>query len=94
MGRVLARSCFWAEAQSLPINDRQEKVLRNVLSPMSSDLAISNRRYRAIAGTSRATAVRDLAELAGLGLVTPYGKARGASYLVSLDRFLLDAFRT
>jgi Fic family protein len=94
MGRVLARSYFWAEAQNLPINDRQAKVLRNVLSPMSSDLAISNRRYRAIAGTSRATAVRDLAELAGLGLVTPYGEARAASYLVNLDRFLPDAFRT
>jgi Fic family protein len=93
-GRVLARSYFWLEAQSLPINDRQARALRNVLSPMSSDLAISNRRYRALTDTSRATAARDLAELASLGLVLPFGEARSASYLVDLDRFLPDSFRT
>lgn len=93
IGRVLARSYFWMEAQSHPINDRQEMVLRNVLSPMSGDLAISNRRYRAITGTSKATAVRDLAELARLGLVVPFGEARGKSYLVDLDRFRPESFR-
>ena len=66
----------------------------NVLSPMSSGLAVSNRRYRAITGTSKATASRDLAELANLGLVVPFGAARASSYLVDLDRFLPDAFRT
>jgi len=94
LGSVLARSCFWAEAHTLPINDRQERVLVNVLSPMSSGLAVSNRRYRAITGTSKATASRDLAELANLGLVVPFGAARASSYLVDLDRFLPDAFRT
>lgn len=68
-------------------------VLKNVLSPMSTNLAVSNRRYRAITGTSRATAVRDLADLAGKGLVVPYSEARSASYLVDLERFLPADFR-
>ena len=93
VGRVLARGHFWAEVRRLPLNDRQEMMLKNVLSPMSADLAVSNRRYRAITKASRATAVRDLAVLAELGLVIPFGEARGASYRVDLDRFLPEAFR-
>lgn len=94
VGRVLARGRFWTEVRRLPLNERQEKVLRSVLSPMSADLAVSNRRYRAITKTSRATAVRDLAALAEMGLVVPFGEARSASYRVDLDRFLPEAFRS
>jgi Fic family protein len=93
VGRVLARGYYWAEVRKFTLNDRQEMMLKNVLSPMSADLAVSNRRYRAITKTSRATAVRDLAELAEMGLVVPFGEARAASYRVNLDRFLPDAFR-
>jgi len=93
VGRVLARGRFWAEARRLRLNERQDRALKNLLSPMSGDPAVSNRRYRAITGASRATAVRDLNELAELGLVVPYGEARGASYRVDLDRFLPEAFR-
>lgn len=93
VGRVLARGQFWAEVRKLPLNDRQEMMLRNVLSPMSSDLSVSNRRYRAVTKASRATAVRDLAGLAEMGLVIPYGEARSASYRVDLDRFLPEGFR-
>lgn len=94
VGRVLARGYFWAEARKVALNDRQERMLRNVLSPMSEDLAVSNRRYRAITQASRATAVRDLAELAEMGLVVPFGEARAASYRIDLERFLPSAFRT
>jgi Fic family protein len=93
VGRVLARAQFWAEVRRLPLNHRQEMALRSVLSPMSADLAVSNRRYRAITKTSRATAVRDLAGLAEMGLVIPYGEARSASYRVDLERFLPEAFK-
>ena len=93
VGRVLARGYYWAEVRKFTLNDRQEMMLKNVLSPMSADLAVSNRRYRAITKTSRATAVRDLAELAETGLVVPFGEARAASYRVNLERFLPDAFR-
>jgi Fic family protein len=93
VGRVLARGHFWAEARRLRLNDRQEMVLQNVLSPMSTDLAVSNRRYRAITNTSRATAVRDLTELVEMGLVVPFGETRAASYKVDLDRFLPEGFR-
>jgi len=43
------------------------------------DLAVSNRRCRAIVKATRATAVRDLAALAHVGLVMPLGEARSAS---------------
>jgi Fic family protein len=93
VGFVLARGRFWAEARRLPLNDRQEKVLRSVLSPMSPERAVSNRRYRAITKTSRATAVRDLTALAEMGLVVPFGEARSASYRVDLERFLPEPFQ-
>lgn len=93
VGRVLARGYYWAEVRKFTLNDRQEVMLTNVLSPMSADLAVSNRRYRALTKTSRATAVRDLAALAEMGLVVPFGEARAASYRVDLERFLPDAFR-
>jgi Fic family protein len=92
VGRVLARGHFWAEVKRHRPNERQERMLRSVLSSMGTDLAVSNRRYRAITGTSRATAARDLAELAGMGLVVPFGEARSASYLVDLERFLPEGF--
>jgi len=93
IGRVLARTAFWAEVERLRVPERQRKVLSGVLAPMSPELSISNRRYRAIAGVSRATSKRDLAELAEKGLVVPFGAARAASYRVNLDPFLPDAFR-
>lgn len=93
IGRVLARGYFWAEVERLRVPERQWKVLYSVLSPMSPEMSISNRRYRAITGISRATSKRDLAELAEKGLVVPFGEARAASYLVNLDPFLPDAFR-
>lgn len=94
VGRVLARGTFWAEAARLRVSERQRKVLQSVLSPMSLEVSISNRRYRAITGISRATSKRDLADLAEKGLVVPYGEARAASYRVNLDPFLPDAFRS
>lgn len=90
---MLARTRFWNSAQGIPLNDRQIMMLRHLLSPMSLDLAVSNRRYRAITKASRATSSRDLAELAKFGLVVPFGAARSASYKVDLDRFLPEAFR-
>jgi len=93
IGRVIARGYFWAEMKKLRVTDRQEKVLYNVLSPMSMDIDISNRRYRAITGISRATSKRDLAELAEKGLVVPFGAARSASYKVNLDKYLPDMLR-
>jgi Fic family protein len=93
VGLVLARSCFWEHVRQVGINDRQAAVLENLLAPMSQDTAVSNRRYRAITKVSRATASRDLAELANLGLVVPYGESRAASYRVDLERYLPEGFR-
>jgi Fic family protein len=73
VGLVLARSCFWERAKACDLNHRQRLALGSLLSPRSQDLAVSNRSYRAITKTSRATASRDLAELARLGLVVPFG---------------------
>lgn len=93
VGLVLARGAYWAEVRRHHLDARQERVLRSILSPVSLAPVVSNRRYRAITGVSRATAARDLAQLCGMGLLVPYGEARAASYRVDLDRFLPAPFR-
>lgn len=93
VGLVLARGAFWAEARRWSLDERQENVLTAILSPMNPEADVSNRRYRALTGVSRATAARDLAKLAETGLLVPYGEARAASYKVDLERFLPPSFR-
>ncbi len=90
VARVLARSRFWATANRFKLNERQEKVLQRVLSPTSKEDVVSNSYYRKIVDTTRPTATRDLAELAGLGLLVPFGAGRSSSYRVDLERFLPD----
>lgn len=92
VGLVLARSLFWEAAKGVALNDRQARVLHNLLAPQSADLAVSNRRYRAITKASRATASRDLADLARAGLLVAYGEARSASFRIDLERFLPPGF--
>ncbi|MBK8725941.1 MAG: Fic family protein [Holophagaceae bacterium] len=93
VGRVLARSAFWAEARRFRLEERQERALQSILSPMNPEADVSNRKYRALTGVSRATAQRDLAVLAGMGLLIPFGEARAASYRVALERWLPEGFR-
>jgi len=92
VGRVLARSAFWAEARRFRLEERQERALHAILSPMNPEADVSNRKYRALTGVSRATAQRDLAVLAGMGLLIPFGEARAASYRVALERWLPEGF--
>jgi len=84
---VLARSHFWATAGKFNLNDRQETVLKAILSPMSREDAVSNAYYCKLADTNRTTAARDLAELVDMDLLRPYGGGRSSSYRVVLDRF-------
>lgn len=84
---VMARSRFWAAARKFTLNTRQEMVLKAILSPTSKEDAVSNAYYCKLADTNRTTAARDLAELADMDLLRPYGAGRSASYRVDLSRF-------
>jgi len=84
---VLARSHFWATARKFKLNDRQETVLKAILSPLSQEDAVSNAYYCKLADTNRTTAARDLADLVEKDLLRPYGGGRTSSYRVVLDRF-------
>lgn len=84
---VLARSHFWASARKFKLNDRQETVLKAILSPTSREDAVSNAYYCKLADTNRTTAARDLAELVEMDLLRPYGGGRSSSYRVALDRY-------
>ena len=93
VARVLARSRFWAKARSYSLNPRQVQALQAILSPLSREDAVSNTYYCKLADTNRTTAARDLAELAGMGLLLPFGAGRSSSYRVDLERFAPEGIR-
>jgi predicted HTH transcriptional regulator len=58
------------------LNERQKKAL----SAARADRQLTNARYQAVTGTTRATAKRDLEDLVRKGLLARIGSGRGASY--------------
>ena len=83
---TLAKSTFWLTHRDKALNDRQRKVLNLLLDagPGGFEGGMSTRKYQNIAGTSRATASRELAELAALGLLLQTGAGRSTRYDVNL----------
>ncbi len=64
------------------LNDRQLKVVRRMLDegPDGFEGDMSARKYISIAGTSKATATRDLQRLVELGVFVPVGGGRSTRY--------------
>ena len=93
VAKVVARGCFWATARQAGVNDRQEQVLKAILSPLSREDAVSNSYYCKLADTNRTTAARDLADLVQTGLLLPYGGGRSASYRVGPERFIPEGLQ-
>ena len=83
---TLAKSQFWLTHRGKALNDRQRKILNLLLDagPGGFEGGMSTRKYQNIAGTSRATASRELIELATLGLLQQTGAGRSTRYYVSL----------
>ncbi|MEX0900344.1 MAG: Fic family protein [Gammaproteobacteria bacterium] len=76
--QTVAKARFWVAVKDLDLNARQRKVLNRLLDGFDGDL--NNRKYMALAKTSRATATRELTALVELGLLEPVGAGRSRHY--------------
>ncbi len=68
------------------LNERQLKILRRMLEegPTGFEGGMSAKKYMSITGTSKATATRDLQDLADKGVFVPAGGGRSTHYKVNL----------
>ncbi len=68
------------------LNDRQMQILRRMLEegPEGFEGGMSAKKYMTITGTSKATATRDLQDLAEKNVLTPTGGGRSTHYRITL----------
>jgi len=74
---------FWQSLAATSLNTRQRKVVNRLLDagPGGFESGLTNRKYRAMTGTTPETAKRDLAHLVELGiLVRAAAGGRSARY--------------
>jgi len=84
VGRTLGKARFWLRFQDVTINEQQRKVLNRLLDagPEGFIGGINNRKYMGLTRTSRATAWRELSDLAAKGCLVPVGKGRSSAYQI------------
>lgn len=83
--RVLEKTHFWQMHAQTLLNERQIKVLNRLLDTAGEDFeqGINARKYQSLAGVSKATATRDLADLLEKGCLQKLpGGGRSSRYLV------------
>ncbi|HBL26957.1 MAG TPA: DUF4172 domain-containing protein [Acidobacteria bacterium] len=83
VARTLGKARFWLRFQSADLNERQRKVLNRLLDAGPEGFAggINNRKYMGLTRASRATAWRELADLAAKGCLVPTGQGgRSSAY--------------
>ncbi|HNK15480.1 MAG TPA: hypothetical protein PLZ20_13005, partial [Nitrospira sp.] len=68
------------------LNERQLQILRRMLEegPKGFEGGMSAKKYMSITGASKATATRDLQELADKGIFIATGGGRSTSYQIQL----------
>jgi Fic family protein len=83
---ALAKARFWMDHNDKDLSERQRKVMNLLLDagPNGFEGGMSTRKYESIAGTSRATASRELIELEAHGLLVQVGAGRATRYYVNL----------
>jgi Fic family protein len=80
---VLIKARFWQRHAGANLTERQRKVLNRLLDagPGGFEGGMTTRKYASLAGVSKATAQRELADLVEQGLLQPNpGSGRSASY--------------
>ena len=83
IAKVLLKAEFWRRHSATPLDEKQRKVINRLLDtgPGGFEGGLTNRKYRGMTKTSRATAYRDLADLVTKGILRPgESKGRGAAY--------------
>jgi Fic family protein len=83
---TLVKARFWMRHGNKDLNERQRKVMNLLLDagPNGFEGGMSTRKYESIAGTSRATASRELTTLEALQMLTRTGAGRSTRYHVNL----------
>jgi Fic family protein len=82
--RVLQKARFWMRHAQSGLNARQRKALNALLEPRSGGFVggMTNKKYAYITRVSPATAQRDLAELAELGILRVERAGRSVRYVL------------
>jgi Fic family protein len=86
LGNVLAKGEFWRRHAGVPLSERQRKVVNRLLDagPGGFEGGLTTRKYASLAGVSRATAFREIAQLLEWGLIKQNpGGGRSVSYAVA-----------
>ena len=83
----LAKAIFWNRHRAKDLSPRQRKAVNVLLDagPGGFVGGMSTRKYEGLTGAARATASRDLIELAALGLLVQVGAGRGTRYDLQID---------
>ena len=87
---ALDKAAFRARMAGAGVNPRQAKVLERLLAAGSVDMGggflggLTADKYTKLAGTSKPTATRDLADLVAKGLLNVCGQGRGTRYVVAV----------
>lgn len=84
---ALVKAGFWNEHRDMNLSPRQRKAVNLLLDagPGGFEGGMSTRKYQSLGPTSRATATRELAGLAALGLLRVQGGGRSTRYCINLD---------
>ncbi|MDE2594166.1 MAG: Fic family protein [Burkholderiales bacterium] len=90
---TLVKARFWLDHHDKVLNERQRKVINLLLNagPGGFDGGMSTKKYESIAGTSRATASRELLELEMFGMLEQVGAGRSTRYYVKLPGWVPEA---
>ena len=83
LDRVLAKAKFWQQAATIPMNERQIKVLNRLLDGFEGKLTTS--KWAAMAKCSSDTALRDISELLQQGILQKLtAGGRSTSYEIAI----------
>ena len=87
---ILSKAKFFDEFEQ-ELNERQLKVIRKMMSYGTKGFegGMTAKKFIQIAGTSKATATRDLQHLTSLGIFKPIGKGRSVRYNLILGEFVI-----
>ncbi|MCA0212202.1 MAG: DUF4172 domain-containing protein [Proteobacteria bacterium] len=82
----LEKARFWSVHGAVDLTPRQRKAINSLLDhgPGGFEGGLNTRKYVGITGASRATASRELMELAALGLLAQAGAGRAVRYYINL----------
>lgn len=83
----LAKAMFWNQHRAVDLNPRQRKAINALLDagPGGFTGGMSTQKYQSLTGAARATASRDLIELAAFGLLLQAGAGRGTRYDLMIE---------